>query len=82
MVTSFSDSHAGGLAFEQLARRKVQAIYWFADFADPITGKAGDDAAKIVLDNNMEVLIHSTRGVGKVGDWLAKVKSQVVQTKL
>jgi len=82
MVTSFEDAHAGGLAFDQFARRKVQAIYWFADFANPVVGKAADDAAKIVLDNNMEILIHSTRGVGKVGDWLAKVKGQVVQTKL
>ena len=81
MVTSFSDSHAGGLAFEQLARRKVQAIYWFADFADPVVGKAADDAAKIVLDNHMEVILHSTRGVGKVGDWLSQVKAQVVQAK-
>ncbi|MFA9197173.1 MAG: hypothetical protein ACEQSM_06150 [Aliarcobacter sp.] len=82
MVTSYEDAHAGGLAFEQFARRKVQAIYWFADFANPVVGKAADDAAKIVLDNNMEILIHSTKGVEKVGDWLAKVKGQVVQTKL
>jgi len=82
MVTSYEDAHAGGLAFEQFARRKVQAIYWFADFANPVVGKAADDAAKIILDNHMEVLIHSTKGVEKVGDWLVKVKGQVVQTKL
>jgi hypothetical protein len=82
MVTSFEDAHAGGLAFEQFARRKVQAIYWFADFANPVVGKAADDAAKTILDNSMEVLIHSTKGVEKVGDWLVKVKGQVVQTKL
>ena len=82
MITSYEDAHAGGLAFEQFARRKVQAIYWFADFANPVVGKAADDAAKIILDNHMEVLIHSTKGVEKVGDWLVKVKGQVVQTKL
>ena len=82
MVTSYEDAHAGGLAFEQFARRKVQAIYWFADFANPVVGKAADDAAKIILDNHMEVLIHSTKGVEKVSDWLVKVKGQVVQTKL
>jgi len=82
MVTSYEDAHAGGLAFEQFARRKVQAIYWFADFANPVVGKAADDAAKIILDNHMEVLIHSTRGLGKAGDWIKQVNGKIVQTKL
>ena len=82
MVTSFSDSHAAGLAFDQLARRKVQAIYWFADFGDPVTGPAAEEAAKLVSDNKMEVIIHSTRGVGKAGDWIKQVNGQLVQTKL
>jgi len=82
MVTSFSDSHAAGLAFDQLARRKVQAIYWFADFGDPVVGTAADEAAKLVLENKMEVIIHSTRGVGKAGNWIKQVNGQLVQTKL
>ncbi|NBR96942.1 MAG: hypothetical protein EBT48_04995 [Verrucomicrobia bacterium] len=82
MVTSFSDSHAAGLAFDQFARRKVEAIYWFADFGDPVVGPAAEEAAKLVLDNKMEVIIHSTRGLGKAGDWIKQVNGKIVQTKL
>jgi hypothetical protein len=82
MVTSYSDSHAAGLAFEQFARRKVQAIYWFSNFEDPVVGSAAEDAAKLVLDNQMEVIIHSTRGVGKAADWIKQVSAAMVETKL
>jgi len=82
MVTSFSDSHAAGLAFDQFARRKVEAIYWFADFGDPVVGPAAEEAAKLVLDNKMEIIIHSTRGLGKAGDWIKQVNGKIVQTKL
>ena len=82
MVTSFANSNAAGLAFDQFARRKVQAIYWFADFADPIVGPAAEEAAKLVLDNKMEIIIHSTRGLGKAGDWIKQVNGKIVQTKL
>jgi len=82
MVTSFSESHAAGLAFDQFARRKVEAIYWFSDFMDPVVGPAAEEAAKLVLDNKMEVIIHSTRGLGKAGDWIKQVNGKIVQTKL
>jgi len=82
MVTSFADSHAAGLAFDQFARRKVEAIYWFADFGDPVVGPAAEEAAKLVLDNKMEIIIHSTRGLGKAGDWIKQVNGKIVQTKL
>jgi hypothetical protein len=82
MVTSYSDSHAAGVAFEQFVRRKVQAIYWFSNFEDPVVGSAAEEAAKLVLDNQMEVVIHSTRGVGKAADWIKQVNAAIVQTKL
>ena len=82
MVTSYSDSHAAGVAFEQFARRKVQAIYWFSNFEDPVVGSAAEEAAKLVLDNQMEVIIHSTRGIGKAADWIKQVNAAIVETKL
>jgi hypothetical protein len=82
MVTSYSDSHAAGVAFEQFARRKVQAIYWFSNFEDPVVGSAAEQAAKLVLDNQMEVIIHSTRGIGKAADWIKQVNAAIVETKL
>ena len=82
MITSFSDSHAAGLAFEQFARRKVQAIYWFSNFEDPVVGSAAEEAAKLVLDNQIEVIIHSSRGVGKAADWIKQVNAAMVETKL
>jgi hypothetical protein len=82
MVTSYSDSHAAGVAFEQFARRKVQAIYWFSNFEDPVVGSAAEEAARLILDNQIEVIIHSTRGVGKAADWVKQVNAAMVETKL
>jgi len=81
-VTSFANSYATGLAFDHLARRKVEAIYWFADFADPIEGKVAEDTAQTIQDNKIEVLLHSTRGIGKAGDWSKKVNAKVISKKL
>jgi len=80
-VTSFANSYATALAFEHLGRRKVEAIYWYADFADPITGKAAEEAAKMVQENKIEVLLHSTRGIGKAGDWSKKVNAKVLSSR-
>ena len=81
-VTSFADSCATGLAFDHLARRKVEAIYWFADFADPIEGNAAEEAAQLVQENKIEVLLHSTRGIGKAGDWSKKVNARIIRKGL
>ena len=81
-VTSYVDAHATGLAFDHLARRKVEAIYWFADFADPIEGKVAEETAQMLRDNKIEVLIHSTRGIGKAGDWSKKVSAKVINKRL
>ncbi|NBT90785.1 MAG: hypothetical protein EBT50_08170 [Verrucomicrobia bacterium] len=80
-VTSFANSYATALAFDHLARRKVEAIYWFADFADPIEGKAAEEAAQTVQENKIEVLIHSTRGIGKAGDWSKKVSAKIISSR-
>lgn len=81
-VTSFANSYATALAFEHLARRKVEAIYWYADFADPITGKVAEETAKMVQDYKIEVLLHSTRGIGKAGDWSKKVNAKIISSRL
>lgn len=80
-VTSFANSYSTALAFEHLARRKVDAIYWYADFADPIEGKAAEEAAQAVLENKIEVLLHSTRGIGKAGDWSKKVSAKIISSR-
>lgn len=81
-VTSFANSYATALAFEHLARRKVEAIYWYADFADPITGKVAEETAKLVQESKIEVLLHSTRGLGKAGDWSKKVNAKIISSRL
>jgi len=81
-VTSFADSYATALAFEHLARRKVEAIYWYADFADPITGEVAEETAKLVQESKIEVLLHSTRGIGKAGDWSKKVNAKIISSRL
>lgn len=81
-ITSFANSYATALAFDHLAKRKVEAIYWFADFADPIEGKAAEEAAQMVQENKIEVLLHSTRGIGKAGDWSKTVNAKIIRKGL
>ena len=80
-ITSYSAANAVYLAFEQLIQRKAEAIYWFSDFADPIDGKEADKVAKLIQENQIEVILHSTKGKGKATDWAKQVDAKFVKAK-
>ena len=81
-VTSFANSYATGLAFEHLVRRKVDAIYWFADFADPIEGKVAEKTTNLIRENKVEILLHPTRGLKNAADWSKSVDAKIINKQL
>lgn len=80
-ITSYTDANAVYLAFEELIQRKAEAIYWFSDFADPIEGKEAENVTRLIQENKVEVILHSTRGKGKASDWASQVEAKFVKAK-
>jgi len=81
-ITSYAAANAVYLAFEELARRKVEAVYWFSDFGDPIEGKEAEKVTQLIRDNKLEVILHSPRGKGKAADWATQVNAQFAPARL
>lgn len=81
-ITSYAAANAVYLAFEELARRKVEAIYWFSDFGDPIEGKEAEKVTRLIQENKLEVILHSPRGKGKAADWATQVNAQFAPARL
>ena len=81
-ITSYAAANAVYLAFEELARRKVEAVYWFSDFGDPIEGKEAEKVTQLIRNNKLEVILHSPRGKGKAADWATQVNAQFAPARL
>jgi len=81
-ITSYAAANAVYLAFEELARRKVEAIYWFSDFGDPIEGKEAEKVTQLIQENKLEVILHSPRGRGKAAEWATQVNAQFAPARL
>jgi len=81
-ISSFQDANGVYLAFQELIRRKAEAIYWFSDFESPVEGQEAEKVAALIKEKQIEVILHSVKGgVGKVETWANQVKAQVVQAK-
>lgn len=70
------------LAFEHLAEERVQAIYWFSDFADSVEPREGERAAEIVRRNKIEVYLHPMEGLKNISRWSGQVGAKVVDAKV
>ncbi|NBO87960.1 MAG: hypothetical protein EBV00_07555, partial [Burkholderiaceae bacterium] len=82
-ISSFQDANGVYLAFQELIRRKSEAIYWFSDFESPVEGQEAEKIAAGINEKQIEVILHSVKGdVGKAGNWATKVNAQVVKAKL
>ena len=81
-ISSFQDANGVYLAFQELIRRKAEAIYWFSDFESPVEGQEAEKVAALIKEKQIEVILHSVKGgVGKVETWANQVQAQVVQAK-
>ena len=70
------------LAMEHLAGDHVQAIYWFSDFEDSVEAREEERAARIILDNKIEVYLHPMDGLKNFRSWGEKVGAKVIEVRV
>jgi len=78
-ITSYKDANASYLAFDELIKRGVEAIYWYNSFDSPIEGKESEKIAQQILDSKIEILIQSQGGKTSGQEWLTKVGAKFVK---
>ncbi len=76
-----SDKEADGayLAFSELLKKGVEAVYWYNKFDRPIEGKESERIAQQIKDSKIEILIQSQTGGGSGQEWLSKVEAKFVK---
>ena len=78
-ITSYKDANASYLAFDELIKRGVEAIYWYNSFDSPIEGKESEKIAQQITDAKIEILIQSQGGKTSGQEWLTKVDAKFVK---
>ena len=78
-ITSYKDANASYLAFDELIKRGVEAIYWYNSFDSPIEGKESERIAQQITDGKIEILVQSQGGKLNGQDWLEKVGAKFVK---
>jgi hypothetical protein len=71
-------------AFEKLLEEKVDAIYWFADFADDVDANLAGKLTDELSEKQVKVYLHSFAGrepPEPLGELVKKVKGDVIKTK-
>lgn len=78
-ITSYKDANGCYLAFDELIKRGVEAIYWYNSFDSPIEGKESEEIARKISEGKIEILVQNqgTRVQGR--EWLEKVGAKFVK---
>ena len=74
--------NAGGwclLAFNELLKRGVEAVYWYNQFDRPIEGKESEKIAQQIKDSKIEILVQSQGGKAGGEEWLSKVEAKFIK---
>lgn len=81
-----SDKEADGayLAFSELLKKGVEAVYWYNKFDRPIEGKESERIAQQIKDSKIEILIQNEgkeddKKLLKKAEWLRKVDAKFVK---
>jgi len=78
-ITSYKDANASYLAFDDLIKKGVEAIYWYNSFDSPIEGKESEKIAQQITEAKIEILIQSQGGKTSGQEWLTKVGAKFVK---
>ncbi len=78
-ITSYKDANACYLAFDELIKRGVEAVYWYNSFDSPIEGKEADKIAQKIGEGKIEILIQNQGSKTTGMDWLEKVGAKFVK---
>ena len=81
-----SDKEADGayLAFSELLKKGVEAVYWYNKFDRPIEGKESERIAQQIKDSKIEILIQNEgkeddKKLLKKAEWLSMVDAKFVK---
>ena len=78
-ITSYKDANACYLAFDDLIKRGVEAIYWYNAFDSPIEGKESERIAAKIAESKIEVLVQNQGSKYEGREWLDKVGAKFVK---
>ncbi|MEY5062725.1 MAG: hypothetical protein RLZZ112_689, partial [Verrucomicrobiota bacterium] len=78
-ITSYKDANACYLAFDELLKRGVEAIYWYNSFDSPIEGKEAERIAQKITESKIEILVQNQGSRAQGMDWLNKVGAKFVK---
>jgi len=78
-ITSYKDANACYLAFDDLIKRGVEAIYWYNAFDSPIEGKESEQIAQKIADSKIEILVQNQGTKVQGREWLDKVGAKFVK---
>ena len=78
-ITSYKDANGCYLAFDDLIKKGVEAIYWYNAFDSPIEGQEAEQIAQKIAESKIEILVQNqgTRVQGR--EWLEKVGAKFVK---
>lgn len=78
-ITSYKDANASYLAFDELIKKGVEAIYWYNSFDSPIEGKESERIAQQITEAQIEILVQSQGGKTQGQEWLSRVGAKFVK---
>jgi len=78
-ITSYKDANGCYLAFEDLMKRGVEAIYWYNSFDSPIEGQEAEKIAQKIVDSKIEILVQNQGTKVEGRSWLEKVGAKFVK---
>ena len=76
-LSGYAAANATYKAFDELIKKKVEAIYWYNGFTFPVEGREAERLAATILDNQIEIIVDDQMGGFKKGkEWIEKVKAR------
>jgi hypothetical protein len=76
-LSGYAAANATYKAFDELIKKKVEAIYWYNGFTFPVEGREAERLAGTILDNQIEIIVDDHMGGFKKGkEWIEKVKAR------
>jgi len=78
-ISSNKEADGAYLAFEELMKKGVEAIYWYNQFDRPIEGQAADQLAQRIGESKIEILVQNQGSRAQGMDWLKRVEAKFVK---
>jgi len=78
-ISSNKEADGAYLAFSELLKKGVEAVYWYNQFDRPIEGKESEKIAQQIRDSKIEILIQNQGGRTIGQEWLDAIGAKLVK---